>query len=282
MDKKIDLSIHIFGLRIFSKDRQRLLEIILDQINSGKFTRIYTPNPEQIIQSRQNSQFLEVLQGAEICIPDGVGLLIASRLFTLLGIKKRSLQEQIRGRELVVDLLKIAKEQGLTVMVIGGRNYSQESEVRGQGRAVQLTSNTQRSFSVQQEWCGMKSIHWMEGYKDAKNPTLEEERNLEKEIARIKPDILFVAFGAPTQEFWIESHTDLLKKNKVKLAMAVGGSFDYLLGIVTQVPRLIYRLGLEWLFRLIRQPWRLRRQLRLVQFIYLVLKTSFIRQDSRG
>ena len=82
-------------------------------------------------------------------------------------------------------------------------------------------------------------------------------------------DILFVAFGAPKQEFWINEN---LNKIPVKIAIGVGGAFDHISGKVPRAPLIIRRLGMEWLFRLIVQPWRFKRQLALIEFIWLVLK----------
>ncbi len=87
-----------------------------------------------------------------------------------------------------------------------------------------------------------------------------------------KIDILFVAFGAPKQEIWI---SDNLKNLPVKLVMGVGGAFDYLSGTVVRAPEWVRKAGFEWLFRLVVQPWRLKRQLALLQFIYLVLREKF-------
>ena len=89
-------------------------------------------------------------------------------------------------------------------------------------------------------------------------------------------DILFVAFGFPKQEQWIAENLD---KIPVKVAMGVGGAFDYISGNVPRSPVFIRKLGLEWLFRLIIQPWRLKRQLALFKFIYLVLREKLKSKD---
>ena len=88
----------------------------------------------------------------------------------------------------------------------------------------------------------------------------------------MKPSIILVAFGAPWQEQWVVNHREFLEKNKVKLVMVVGGAIDMLTGKVQRAPKFVQQLQLEWLFRLIQQPWRWKRQLRLIQFIGHVLK----------
>jgi N-acetylglucosaminyldiphosphoundecaprenol N-acetyl-beta-D-mannosaminyltransferase len=89
-------------------------------------------------------------------------------------------------------------------------------------------------------------------------------------------DILFVAFGSPKQEIWISEN---LEKLPVKVVIGVGGAFDFISGKVRRAPLFMRKIGLEWLFRLIIQPWRIKRQLRLIQFIFLVLKAriSFVK-----
>jgi N-acetylglucosaminyldiphosphoundecaprenol N-acetyl-beta-D-mannosaminyltransferase len=87
-----------------------------------------------------------------------------------------------------------------------------------------------------------------------------------------KVDILFVAFGSPKQEIWLSEN---LKKLPVKVAMGVGGSFDFISGRVSRAPRILRALGLEWLFRLVIQPWRIKRQLSLLAFIFLIFKEKF-------
>lgn len=87
-------------------------------------------------------------------------------------------------------------------------------------------------------------------------------------IDNASPDLLFVALGAPKQEKWIAEN---LPKLPIKVAMGVGGSFDYISGKVPRAPKWLRSLGLEWLFRLVIQPWRIKRQLRLLKYLWLVL-----------
>lgn len=90
-----------------------------------------------------------------------------------------------------------------------------------------------------------------------------------KQFSNLAIDILFVAFGAPKQEMWISKN---LNKIPVKIAIGVGGAFDYISGKTLRAPGFIRNIGLEWLFRLIAQPWRIKRQLALLEFIWLVIK----------
>jgi len=253
--KKIDSTALLFDLALFSNRRVDLLSILEKWLDEAQGLHVvYTPNPEQIVQSRGNKKFRQVLEEADVLLPDGVGLVIASRLLSLLD-KSKPLSERIAGVEVVADLLELARQKELKVLVIGGRNYSPEDYFAHEGA----------------------KIDWTPGYKNALKPTLSEKRELESKIKEIRPDLVFVAFGAPTQELWIKQHRALLSKNKVKIAMAVGGSFDYLLNKVPRAPYWFRKLGLEWLFRLVVEPWRLKRQLRLVAFMVLTIKKAIER-----
>ena len=112
---------------------------------------------------------------------------------------------------------------------------------------------------------------WPNEMKDEKGELKNREKtsHLSFLISHLSIDILFVAFGVPKQEFWI---SDNLEKIPVKIAIGVGGAFDYISGRVKRAPEWIQNIGLEWLYRLIREPWRLKRQLALLEFIRLVIK----------
>ena len=250
--KKTDDTALLFDLAIFSRRKGELLGIFENWLNEAqRLYVIYTPNPEQVVQSRGNEQFKQVLKEADLLLPDGVGLVVASRFLSLFN-KAEPLSERIAGVDTAESLLDIARQRDLQVLVVGGRNYSPEDYFAYKGA----------------------KIDWTSGYQDALQPTSSEKRALEARVKKTKPDLVFVALGAPTQELWIDQHRALLSRNKVKIAMAVGGSFDYLLNKLPRAPYWFRRLGLEWLFRLIIEPWRLKRQLRLVVFIALTIKKA--------
>ena len=201
--------------------------------------------------SESDQEFNQVLQQADVLVPDGVGLTIAAKI-----LGKNEAEQQIQrvpGRLLVEDLIKLAKGESYKVLIIGGRDYSHTGKVMVNGYEME----------------------WTQGYLNAFNPTQGEEVALQKRIEQVKPDIIFVAFGAPMQEKWLVQHKEFLIKQKVRLGMVVGGSFDYLLGIVPSPPSWVSKMGFEWLFRLVTQPWRIKRQLRLINFMMLVMEEKW-------
>lgn len=139
------------------------------------------------------------------------------------------------GIDLTEELCKMAAEKGATVGFLGA-----------EGRVVELTAERLKK----------------------KYPKLKVSYISEEPIEIPKTDVLFVALGAPKQEFWIAENLD---KIPVKVAMGVGGSFDFISGKVPRAPKWLRDLRLEWLFRLIIQPWRIKRQIRLIKYLYLVM-----------
>lgn len=250
--KKTDNTSLIFDLRLFGSQREALLEILDSWLSSRVGLKvILTPNPEQVVQAEQNPDFKQVLQRADLLLPDGIGLVFAARFLSLLD-QAQPIKQRITGISVVEDLLARAWQRDLEVLVIGGRDYSPGSYFA----------------------CRQLKVHWTAGYEDAARPNKQEERAVIQLIEKLKPKLVFVALGAPRQEFWLEQHRDLLENNGVKIAMAVGGSFDYLLGKVGRAPDLVQRLGMEWLYRLWQEPWRFKRQLRLVTFSWLTIKSA--------
>ena len=229
---------------------------------------LFTPNPEQIVLASKDKSFAEALCQADIVIPDGIGLVFASRLFSLAG-RGAKIVERIPGVDIVQKLLHQAKEKKLKVLVIGGMAYSGLSYKSWQIRELDHLAAQKNQATIQNNVAA--GLWWTPAFEDARYPTSKEQSLLEKHITALSPDIIFVAFGAPTQEKWVIENRKLLEKQGVQLAMVVGGAFDMLLGKVDRAPKLIRTLGLEWLFRLVQEPWRWRRQLRLVEFVKLVI-----------
>ncbi|MDH5533034.1 MAG: WecB/TagA/CpsF family glycosyltransferase [Candidatus Pacebacteria bacterium] len=255
MTIKTDNSFHFRGKDVFGKGHDQLLKNLKKSLSREKSQNrpflVFTPNPEQIMLAESDSSFNQVLQRADILVPDGVGLVIASKILSTKDNPK--IKERIPGRLLVEDIIKIAKEDNLKVLLIGGKDYSQTGMIKVNG----------------------VDIDWTNGYLDAFNPTEGEEVALQKRIQQVSPDIIFVAFGAPMQEKWLVQHKEFLNKTNVKLGMAVGGSFDYLLGFVPSPPSWVSKMGFEWLFRLVVQPWRFKRQLKLISFMMLVFEEKW-------
>lgn len=256
----------IFSLSILCESRATVFAFFENILKNPKQVSstlsVFTPNPEQIVLAEKEMSFFKTLEKADYLLPDGIGLVYSSWLLHFFGKISQPIAERIAGVELVEHLLEIAKKQKQTTLIIGGRDYkgSYEGEF----------------FEDEKSLVELKpKVYWTEAYQDKLEILGVEEEALEKIIRRLKPELVFVALGAPDQEEWIINHKKILDKNGVKISMAVGGSFDVLLNKVKRAPKFVRQLGLEWLWRLRQQPWRFKRQLRLIDFTIISVKEIF-------
>lgn len=238
---------NILEVGMTNAKEDEILEYILQGLEKKtKKYFIVTPNPEILMLAHKNLRYKRILNSAELALPDGIGVMIAGKI---LG---RELKQKITGVNLVESLCKEVAEKPITVGFLGA----------GPGIAEQTAKCLKRKYP------GLKVTFASSKFKAQGS----ESHNHEPIIKIPATDILFVAFGSPKQEIWISEN---LKKLPVKVAIGVGGAFDFISGKVRRAPYLMRKIGLEWLFRLIYQPWRAKRQVVLVQFIFLVLKERF-------
>ena len=192
---------------------------------------IVTPNPEQLVESRSDPQFALLLNQADVALPDGIGIA------AMLGVKR------IPGIEFMEDLARMAADRSAGIGLIGG----------SPGLAVKALECLCKKYSGLHGWA-----------------TTPEESDVSDIIQKIKKNntkFVFVGLGAPKQELFIET----LKDKVPALYMSVGGSFDVIAGRLKRAPLFIRSIGFEWAWRLFQEPWRWKRQLALVQFVWLVM-----------
>jgi N-acetylglucosaminyldiphosphoundecaprenol N-acetyl-beta-D-mannosaminyltransferase len=240
----------ILGITITSESRTSILEKIIKYIGQPReFFHIVSLNPENLVVATENESFKKVVETAQIKIVDGIGIVLAGRLFNLN-------LERLTGVDLMESLINLASNMRLRVLMIGGK----------ENLALRLVE----CYSDQFPKAMFKGI---QGIENIKSPKFDEEMKIFSIVAVYKPQLVFVAFGSPDQELWIARHK---KEFAGCVVMGVGGAFDYLSNNIKRAPIFIQKLGLEWLFRLFRQPWRWRRQLRLLRFTWLIFKEKFI------
>lgn len=202
---------------------------------------VVTANPEIIMEARRHPEFAEVLRRATLVLPDGIGVVWASRLL------RRPVPERVPGIELTEALLESAARRGWTVFFLGA----------ARGVAEDAAAAARRKFP------GLRVVGTHHGYFSA-----EEEPAVVRQVIKAGPDILFVALGAPRQELFIARHRGTWN---VPVAIGVGGSLDVLAGLARRAPAWMRSLGLEWFYRLLREPRRFGRMLALPRFAALVL-----------
>lgn len=240
--------IDILGVKISRISREEIFTCLAEWVRGEGRHYIVTPNPEFVIAAQEKPDFKKVVNQADIAVPDGIGLICASRL--LYG--RRGLSKRITGVDLMKDIARWAADNDANIFLLGA----------GPGVADQCAQRLQKAYP------GLRVLGTYEGKAEAEFDPVTRQA-IKKRINGQVIDILFVAYGAERQEKWIARNLDKLP---VKVAMGVGGAFDFISGKVKRAPLWCRTLGLEWLWRLILQPWRWRRQLAIPRFISLVLK----------
>lgn len=210
------------------------VETLLDEPRGHLVT---TPNPEMLVLASKDAAFRAALSQADLAVPDGIGLLYVARL------KGMRLPERVTGTDLLDDIAAIAARRKLSVYLLGGIDDVAEDAAK----------------TLLKRHHGLKIVGAESGghvrIDDQGRPHADPA--VEERIREAAPDVLFVAFGHGVQERWITSHLPVLPS--VRLAMGVGGAFDFLADRVQRAPATLRNLGLEWLWRLIMQPWRFKR-----------------------
>lgn len=211
---------------------------------------VTTPNPEMVVGASKDDLFLRALQRADLALPDGVGLLFGAR------IAGARLPERVSGADMVGDLCAMAARRGLKMFLLGGRG----DVAKRAGEALCATYEGLRVVGA--ESGGEVTV-------DAEGVPHVDGRVIER-IWDVAPDVILVAFGHGVQEKWLAAH--LADLPTVRVGMGVGGTFDFLAGDVRRAPHWVRSIGLEWLWRLGLQPWRLGRiWTAVVVFPWLVL-----------
>lgn len=226
------------------------LQTTNDSGTSTHQTTIVTPNPEMLVDATRNQSFAHALAGATLQIPDGTGLIFAAKF---LGTP---LIERITGTDFLADILHIAAESKKRVYFLGAKDDT----------ATRAASKLQQTIPG---WQLVGAENGGEKIVDASG-TPQIDAQLTERIRAAAPDILFIAWGHPYQELWM--HRALPQLPSVKVAMGVGGAFDFYAGNVRRAPKIFRTLGIEWLWRLILQPWRIKRIFKaVIVFPWLVI-----------
>lgn len=259
--------ISILGVDITNASISDILEYILQIVNSNQQkAKIYTPNPEIIVLAHRNPEFKQILNKAEVAIPDGIGVVYAGRILN------KPLKERITGIDLLDLVCRESNNKPISIGLLGAQKGVAEKAVECLREKYPGLNIVFAASELPQYKYGLES----RSKKQEAISKGEENKFLNHDSLFLIPsiDVLFVAYGAPKQEKWIAENIERLP---VKVMVGVGGAFDIISGEIKRAPKMIRDTHLEWLYRLLRQPWRLKRQLNLLVFIYLVFKEKLIR-----
>ncbi len=237
-----DKRIQILGLPVDVITYEEWLERIAAWVKGDTPRQVCTINPEFIMIAQRDVHFRHVLQRVDLCVPDGVGLQIAARL---LG---KSLPQRVTGSDGVPRIAERAAREGWRLYLLGAAEGVAE-------KAAEV---------LRARYDGLQIVGTYSG-----SPAANEEDAIVARINAATPHILLVAYGAPHQDKWIARN---LPRLNVKMAMGVGGTFDFIAGIVPRAPLWMRKRGLEWLYRLYLEPHRIGRMSRLPRFVWAVLR----------
>ncbi|WP_368235183.1 WecB/TagA/CpsF family glycosyltransferase [Clostridium perfringens] len=229
----------LLGYKIFSDNKEELLK----EIENKKRVNIISGNPEVLYNGIKN-EFLRHSFTKEdaLIIPDGVGTLLAAKVNGI------DIKEKIAGIEVMNMLLEEARDKDLKVFLLGAK---EETLIKCKEK-------------IKENYDGINIVGSNNGFFD-----LDNCKDLIEKINESKADILFVAMGAPRQEVFIEKYKDKLS---CKIFMGVGGSFDVFAGNVNRAPQFMINIGMEWLYRVAKEPWRIKRLGSIPKFLLLSLK----------
>lgn len=238
-------TVRILSVNVDSFTLKELTASLEKRLDEGRRTVIFTPNTQMLLRAEQDSGLCRLLKGSDINIPDGIGLIMASRL---LG---SPLPERIAGIDLAEELIRLSADKGLSVFLLGGKG--------GNARRAE------RRLCVKYPLLRVCGCH--NGYFTKCG---EENERVLRLINKAHPRLLFVCLGSPAQEQWIADNISRLPS--VKLAIGLGGSIDVWAGAVKRAPAGIQALGLEWMWRAMLQPKRMRILADIPHFFYLIEK----------
>lgn len=241
---------NVLGVRIDNYSHEETLNKIVDFLQSDKQHEIFTPNPEMLVDAQKDEYFRNILNGGDLNVCDGVGLSLVS------GIKRYP------GVELMLDICELAEKNNKSVYFLGSGSDAVISNLK------LVIKNKFPKLKIAGTNRGHRLL--ITNYQLQVNG--DENDEVVHNIIMLAPDILFVAFGHGKQEKWI--HENLRDLPSVKIAMGVGGAFDYISGSTRRAPLFLRQIGLEWLYRLIKQPSRFKRIIKAtVIFVYYFAKS---------
>ncbi len=232
-------SVSILGCRVDVVDRAQAVERIVELAGGSTPSLVVTLGTEMVVRARHDSAFREIANASALSLCDTIGILYAAKY--LHGVP---LRERVAGVDLIDPLCVELAKSGIAVFLCGGKGDTAR-------RAAEVLRARHPGLVVA-------------GARDGYFPATDDEK-VADEIARSGARVLLLGLGSPRQETWIAHH---LARAKCGVGIGIGGSFDVLAGNVERAPELWQKFNVEWLYRLIREPSRWRRQLALPKFVW--------------
>lgn len=228
--------VSVLGVSFDNKTKENFLEELMDRVNHKQKSFVVTANPEIVMYAKKDPAYMSLIKKADYIIADGIGIIKGSKI---LGTP---IVERVAGYDLMLALLEEANKKGSRVYLLGAQEEVLQNTVK----------------TVRERYTSIHLVGARNGYFDFSDTSIIES------VQATQPDMVFVALGYPKQEQWIQHYMTTASKG---LLMGVGGSFDVLSGKSKRAPKFFIQLNMEWLYRLIKQPYRLKRMMALPHFL---------------
>ncbi|WP_107923642.1 WecB/TagA/CpsF family glycosyltransferase [Lysinibacillus parviboronicapiens] len=230
----------VLGINVNTEGYDELMDMAFERIEQKQKALVVAINPEKIIKAKEDPALKKLLNEAEFQIPDGIGVILASK------IQKGQIRQRVTGVDMMMKLCEEAAKRGKPIFLYGGKP----------GVADAAKAKLESLFP------SIKIVGIQDGYE-------KDEQKVIDRINEAQPDLLFVAMGSPKQENWINANRNQLHPT---IYQGVGGSFDVLAGTVKRAPEIFQKFGLEWFYRLLKEPKRIKRQVALPLFLLEVAR----------
>lgn len=238
------MKVKILDVGIDKVNMTEAIERLTTFLKGDRLHMVFTPNPEIIMACTKDQQLHHILNEADLVVPDGIGVVIGAKL---LGTP---LKERVAGYDMVQNLFKATAKKGTRFYFLGA----------APGVALKAKE------AMEEKYPGIQIVGVRDGYFKP-----EDEASIIEEINATSADIVLAALGVPKQEKFIKRHQ---KNLQAKIAIGVGGSFDGMAGVVKRAPLFWQKIGLEWFYRLLKQPSRAKRMVQLPIYLLEVLKSK--------
>jgi N-acetylglucosaminyldiphosphoundecaprenol N-acetyl-beta-D-mannosaminyltransferase len=242
--------VNILGVKVDMVTISEAADKIIDFLKEDGLHPVYTPNSEIIMVAYKDPEFADILNKASLLTADGIGVVYASRIL------KKPIKERAAGYDIACRVLEKINYTEHSLFLFGGKPGVAETAEK----------------NLKTKYPGLKIAGTRNGYFKP-----EDEPEIVKQINDSGADLIFVCLGAPKQEKWINAHRDELN---AKVAMGIGGSLDVFAGTAERAPEFFCKTGLEWFYRLCKEPWRAGRMAQLPVFgMTVIAKGKKFKQD---
>lgn len=233
--------VNIFGIEIDNVSLKETMDLLEGELDNDRLFTIATPNTEIAMEAKNKPGLARLINSFDLVVPDGIGLIKASKM------RKLPLKERVTGFDISLELLKLGARRPLSFYILASK----------EGRSQMAADNIHKTYP------GASVVGNRNGYF-----TEADEGEIIEKINELNPDVVFVGLGFPKQEDFIARNKD---KIRAKIILGNGGVTDILAGVSKRAPDIFIKLHLEWLYRLLQEPSRFKRQLALPKFILSVL-----------